>query len=1117
VLEVLVLGTTLVLADGVGRPISSVKQRLIVAHLALADGAPVSEDVLIEELWDVALADPLHALHAHVSRLRRATSLPIVHGGGGYRLDEERVRVDAARFELLLRQGGTGAGSPDEAVGTLEAALALWRGPALADLPDTQSVHAHRVRLDLLRHQAVTALVEAHLAAGRPDHALPLLHASVEADPLDERRWGQLMVALARSGQRGEALATYARARGHLVDDLGLEPSSYLQRIQQEILAAAPEMTDAPGASGPLGGPDGVDPAVPQHVVGRCSEWDTLVRLWREAGADQRVAVISGEPGIGKTFLASQFVGALGSVPTYFGRSQVTRVAPYEVLAQLIRSECARSGHSLLERLGPGARALHALVPDLVPEDTAVEPGTRLDPQVERHRILLGLEHWLRVAAAARPLCLVIDDLQWADPDSLQLLAELWSRPHTLRVLWLVTVRDDEHPPGASLAALVNRAIHPSASTTVVPLAGLSRAAVADLMQRQDGAETPPPARTLDEVLATTAGNPLLVTETVRHLSDGGGVGDMVSFAVPQSLKVIIEGYLGRLDRSDRGLLDLAAIVGEEFDAVLVRLAGDHTPEQVDGFLASAQRLGLLEPVADQGLRQRFRHSLVHTVVVQQIAPLRRARLHLRVADAVETSAHVVDRLHVLAHHRLRAVSLTGPDRAIPYVLAAAESSLRHGAPAVAWDLYRQAQEQLGPEAPREQRTEIHLGLGESGFRAGTDYRDDLLVAARLASEAGDVDRLVRAAVANHRGWYSSIAEVDRDRVSVIEAALSMLPDADDSYGPARSRLLSLWAMENVRDPSRREEALSRSEESMRIAEELGAPALLGEIMCHRFSVLYATFADPVGTVAFARHLDAFAHARIDPELQLNSAIAVAQSSMMVGDFATADAALDRSQRLAHELAHPPRMWLVGTWVATRTAMRGDLERAQAEATAAYEMGAAFEQPDAETWFVGQLFAFHHAMGRLPELVDVIEEQVNTLTDQIPAWRTGYALALASVDRWAEAREIVDEFRSTGFEALPRDVLHLHGLCHLAETAVTTQHVEAAPELYDALLPHEGLIANNATIDSGPVDLRLAGLAALMGDHASADRHLRSAEAFCLASGAAVWLEHVVKARALLA
>lgn len=196
--------------------------------------------------------------------------------------------------------------------------------------------------------------------------------------------------------------------------------------------------------------------------------------------------------------------------------------------------------------------------------------------------------------------------------------------------------------------------------------------------------------------------------------------------------------------------------------------------------------------------------------------------------------------------------------------------------------------------------------------------------------------------------------------------------------------------------------------------------------------------------------------------------------------------------------------------------MRGDLEAANAQAAAALELGLACEQPDAFTFFSGQVFAFHHVAGRLPELIDAVEEQVTALDDQIPAWRAAYALALVSVGRENEARAIVERFHERRFEHLPLDLLYLSALSHLAETVTELRHTPAAQDLYDALLPYRGMVANNATIDTGPVDLNLGRLAALIGAGPQARHHLREAEAWCRRADAPLWLERVLKAQSEL-
>lgn len=237
---------------------------------------------------------------------------------------------------------------------------------------------------------------------------------------------------------------------------------------------------------------------------------------------------------------------------------------------------------------------------------------------------------------------------------------------------------------------------------------------------------------------------------------------------------------------------------------------------------------------------------------------------------------------------------------------------------------------------------------------------------------------------------------------------------------------------------------------------------------------------------------------------------------MMSGDFTTADHALTRSEHLATELGHTSRAWMVRTWTATRTAMRGDVEGAEHLAAEALEMGTAFHQADAFTWYAGQLFAFHHMTSRLPELVDAVEEQVDALNDQIPAWRAAYALTLTSVGRSTEARSILDDFRAARFGTLPVDVLYLHALSYLSDATIEMQYAEAAEDLYAALLPYEGMVANNATVDAGPIDLRLGGLAGLVGDAVAARRHLRAAESFCRSNDARLWLDHVARVQSRL-
>jgi len=228
------------------------QQRRLLAILLLHSGEAVSSDRLIEELWDGKPPETAaKALQGYVSSLRKQLGSEAVETvGAGYRLKVAPADIDAGHFEELLAEA-----RPLEralALATLRDALALWRGPALADFAYDEFARNEIDRLEELRLGAIERRIDLELALGHHDDVVPELEALVHTYPVRERLRGHLMVALYRSGRQADALDAYQDARTALRDELGLEPSEELQALQRAILdhdtaLAAPPRVDVPG------------------------------------------------------------------------------------------------------------------------------------------------------------------------------------------------------------------------------------------------------------------------------------------------------------------------------------------------------------------------------------------------------------------------------------------------------------------------------------------------------------------------------------------------------------------------------------------------------------------------------------------------------------------------------------------------------------------------------------------------------------------------------------------------------------------------------------------------------------------------------------------------------
>jgi DNA-binding SARP family transcriptional activator len=226
-------------------PLGGPKQRTVLAHLVLNVGRVVPTEQLIDALWG---EDPPEAarntLQSYVSNLRKAVGGDVLgRRPPGYVLSVDAAQVDTARFEALVRDARRSAATdPAGSLALLDEALALWRGPALADVADQPSLVGEAARLDELHLAALEERIEALLTLGDHARAIGELERLVAQHPLREHLWGNLMLALYRDGRQSEALDTFRRARETLADELGVDPSHELVRRHEQILRQDPAL-----------------------------------------------------------------------------------------------------------------------------------------------------------------------------------------------------------------------------------------------------------------------------------------------------------------------------------------------------------------------------------------------------------------------------------------------------------------------------------------------------------------------------------------------------------------------------------------------------------------------------------------------------------------------------------------------------------------------------------------------------------------------------------------------------------------------------------------------------------------------------------------------------------
>ncbi|MGH9226287.1 MAG: AfsR/SARP family transcriptional regulator, partial [Acidimicrobiales bacterium] len=259
-MEFLVLGSLEVRDEDRAVDVGPRMQRALLAVLLRDPGTAISLDRLTDALWgDSPPGAPHSALHVYVSNLRRvlepgrparAQPTVLVRQPPGYCLRVEPGSIDAGRFVALVAagRGRLVAGDPAGAAAALEAALGLWRGSPYADLSSEPFLQGEIARLGELRAGALETLADAQLELGAHAAIIADLEQMAAEEPLRERRWELLALALYRSGRQTESLRVLRQARDSLVEELGIEPGAALRRLEQDILQHAPTLDWHPAA-----------------------------------------------------------------------------------------------------------------------------------------------------------------------------------------------------------------------------------------------------------------------------------------------------------------------------------------------------------------------------------------------------------------------------------------------------------------------------------------------------------------------------------------------------------------------------------------------------------------------------------------------------------------------------------------------------------------------------------------------------------------------------------------------------------------------------------------------------------------------------------------------------
>jgi hypothetical protein len=686
--------------------------------------------------------------------------------------------------------------------------------------------------------------------------------------------------------------------------------------------------------------------------------------------------------------------------------------------------------------------------------------------------------------ALRRRLLILLEDLHWADASSLVLLRFLAERLDASGPVLTATYRDTETSP-ALTDALAGLARTPSHHR--MKLAGLNAMAVGELVARMSPEPVDPGVA--ERLRARTDGNPFFLIELMKLLTSRKQVGELeAATIVPQVVGDVIRSRLARLPEDTRAVLTIAAVAGREFSLPVVASAAGLEIDHLLDIIDSAIVTGVLVEEPSQPERAGFCHALVRETLYQELAGLRRARLHRRLARAIEDEPDATNRcVDELAYHYYEASASGSTGEALRYIALAAERARAQAAYAEAARYWRQALTLLEAGAPPDpvDRCAALAALARCErliphtSAARRHYRE----AAELAEAAGDLSRAAEAAVAGSNAFVWNVEGYERHPAYV--AMLRRLLAALDGPDPRlRSLLLSSLVLEHLDED--RSQSIDIATEALALARQTDQPEVL--VAALRAS-LVARQGGPDVTRRMAYAEEMLQLDLTQPDMRATAHLMHLQPRLELGHTNVADD-LDAAAKLAEEAFQS----VLSGFVAWNRSLVTQLTRPLGEAEEILEQTREENVLPFATsgynYYWAQLLVLRWLQGRLDELESWVPGMVESTT---PAAPDGAALILATKGRLEEARSVVCD-PSGVLRPLNRDFTFVVTGCLRAEVLTLIADPALAEAHHADLAPFSGQVALAAhAVSLGAVDYFLGGLASRRGDAARAATHLRAA------------------------
>jgi class 3 adenylate cyclase/tetratricopeptide (TPR) repeat protein len=1012
----------------------------------------------------------------------------------------DAMRDALARHDAILRTG------IEEHSGAVVKSTGDGVYAAFGAAPDAVAAAANTMRALTAEQWGDTGPLRARMA----------LHTGI-ADERDNDYFGPALnrasrlMSAAHGGQIVLSQASAELVKGMLAEELSLEdlgdhrfrglaqPERVFELVIEGMPSEFPPLQSLDATPGTLELPEPAFAPSGEALAGREAEYKRLRDTWKTAVSGVRqIALVGGEPGIGKTRLVDELsrrAHSQGGVVLY-GRCDEETIVPYQPFVEALRLCVAEyTPAALRQRLHGLELDLARVFPELTVRVGAAPAPSSADPEADRYRLFEAITSLITGIAAAQPVMLVLDDLQWADLPTLLLLRHLVRSSPRNALLVVVCFRDVElaadHPVSDFLADLRREP-----GVLRMSLIGISADSTGDLLRAIAGHDLP--AGLVTALHAETAGNPFFLEELVRHLMETGALAridagavdiDLAPLGLPDSVREVVSRRVRRLAAPVNEVLTVAAVIGQEFDADLLGRAAEKPAAEVLESLDQAAHAGLVRQDETRMGRYRFTHALIRQTLTASLSTARLAQLHAAVGAAMESGAGPRSASD-LARHFTYAAPLVGVERAIQYTVQAGREALDNVAFEAAVAKFTDALELLDQYSPESDGLRVELLTDRASAlvyvdeRAGVDAALRAVEAARAEGSPAHFGRAVAVFVEPMHAVAAYPAEV----TALFDEARVVLGGNEAAL---RARLLAFEAFKYAVYQLTGRDGRALAAEALRIARTLDDPLTLSDALFALATSLEGE-AEVEQRVELGNEL-----VRLGPAVGARASAfglrVLAGTYLETGEADGVTASITRLERVGAEARWLPALVYAAQWKGTQALLEGRFDDARARGEELQRYTRAYRA--ASSMHIVQTFQLAREEGALSNMAP-LEETAAEHTQSLLTWGM---LALAQLESGQEdlAFSTLARVEAAGFSRTQTEGVSGAALGMLAEVAAAGGAVGPAETLYELLTPFQGrllsMVLGLACL--GAADRYLGMLSTTLGRFDEADAHFARAEA----------------------